>query len=162
MQSRSSAANNLDPGKSMNKKTNEAKKVSPKEFKPRIVAFVCNWCSGGEEVSSDSSGVRIINVMCSGRVTPGLVLKAFELGADGVMVCGCEKGACHYSFGNEKQAEMFETSRKLANLIGLEPERLRLDWLTHDGGRLQKAVAEFVEHVTQVGPSPLKKSGGTG
>lgn len=107
--------------------------------------------------------MRIVNVMCSGRVTPGLVLKAFELGADGVMVCGCEKGACHYSFGNERQVEMFETSRKLAGLIGLEHERLRVDWLSPDGGEgLCKAMTEFVEQVTLVGPSPLRKSGGIG
>jgi len=156
----------------MNKKADSTKAVGPKEFKPRVVAFVCNWCSGVQEGSlgttgkarkSGSSHVRIVNVMCSGRVTPGLMLKAFELGADGVMVCGCQKGACHYSFGNERQAEMFETSKKLANLIGLEPERLRLDWLSRDGGEsLRKVIDEFVEQVTQVGPSPLRKSGGMG
>jgi F420-non-reducing hydrogenase iron-sulfur subunit len=154
----------------LKKKADSSTSGSSKEFRPRIVAFVCNWCSGVEEKSqgemaksrkSNSSDVRIVNVMCSGRVTPGLVLKAFELGADGVMVCGCEKGACHYSFGNEKQAEMFETSKKLANLIGLESDRLRLDWLSPDGGEgLRKVMTEFLEQVRQVGPSPLGKSGG--
>jgi len=154
----------------MKRKADNSTSGSPKEFRPRIVAFVCNWCSGAEEKSqretakaqkSNSSNVRIVNVMCSGRVTPGLVLRAFELGADGVMVCGCEKGACHYSFGNERQAEMFETSKKLANLIGLESERLRLDWLSPDGREgLRKVMTDFVEQVKQVGPSPLNKSGG--
>ncbi|MCX5800418.1 MAG: hydrogenase iron-sulfur subunit [Candidatus Eisenbacteria bacterium] len=151
----------------MRDKTDSLKAISPKEFIPRIVAFVCNWCSGVKGGSPGSpegaANVRIVNVMCSGRVTPGLVLKAFELGADGVMVCGCEKGACHYSFGNERQVEMFETSRKLAGLIGLEHERLRVDWLSPDGGEgLCKAMTEFVEQVTLVGPSPLRKSGGIG
>jgi F420-non-reducing hydrogenase iron-sulfur subunit len=158
----------------MKRETDSSASGGSKQFRPRIVAFVCNWCSGFEEKSqgetakarkSNSSSVRIVNVMCSGRVTPGLVLKAFELGADGVMVCGCEKEACHYSFGNERQAEMFETSKKLASLIGLEPERLRLDRLSPDGGEgLRKVMTEFVEQVKQVGPSPLGgllgKSGG--
>ena len=92
-----------------------------------------------------------------------MVLKAFELGADGVIVCGCERGSCHYSFGNERQTEMYETSRKLAGLIGLEPERLRLDLLPSDGGQgLHKAIGEFLKQVTQAGPSPLRKSGGKG
>ena len=155
----------------MKKKADSPTSGSPKEFRPRIVAFVCNWCSGAEEKSqwetakarkSDSSNVRIVKVMCSGRVTPGFVLKAFELGADGVMICGCEKGACHYSFGNDRQAEMFETSKKLANLIGLGSQRLRVDWLPPDGGEgLRKVMTDFVEQVKQVGPSPLRKSGGT-
>jgi len=154
----------------MNRKADSSRDGSSQEFKPKIIAFVCNWCSGtGENLQEgtakalkrNSPNVRIVNVMCSGRVTPGLVLKAFELGADGVMVCGCEKGACHYSFGNERQAEMFETSKKLAHLIGLEPERLRLDWLSPDGGEgLRKVMTEFVKQVTHVGPSPLGKSGG--
>jgi F420-non-reducing hydrogenase iron-sulfur subunit len=156
----------------MKKKAESSRTGSSKEFKPRVVAFVCNWCSGlagnseaetAKAGKSNSPDVRIVNVMCSGRVTPGLVLKAFELGADGVMVCGCEKGACHYSFGNERQAQMFETSKKLAYLIGLEPERLRLDFLSPDGGEgLGKVMTEFVEQVKQIGPSPLKKSGGMG
>jgi F420-non-reducing hydrogenase iron-sulfur subunit len=97
--------------------------------------------------------------MCSGRVQPSLVLRAFELGADGVIVCGCEPGTCHYYFGNERQAEMFETSRKLVSLLGLGEERLRLEWVSGKDGRgLGKVLDEFTEKVRHAGPSPLQKT----
>jgi coenzyme F420-reducing hydrogenase delta subunit len=142
------------------------------EFKPRIVAFVCKWCSGRDgtgqgDVSEDdvfaSSGVRPVSVMCSGRVQPGFILKAFELGADGVIVCGCELGSCHYSTGSEKQTEMFETSKKLIGILGLEPQRLRLELLSpNEADGLDRVLQEFLKEVRRVGPSPLGESGGSG
>jgi F420-non-reducing hydrogenase iron-sulfur subunit len=96
--------------------------------------------------------------MCSGRVQPSLVLKAFELGADGVIICGCGPGRCHYYFGNERQAEMYETSKKLVSLLGLEDDRLRLEWIpAADGNRLSRVLDEFTEKVKRAGPSPLRR-----
>ncbi|MBN1503941.1 MAG: hydrogenase iron-sulfur subunit [Candidatus Eisenbacteria bacterium] len=133
-------------------------------FEPRIVAFVCEWCGDGQEADgangpgAGGTAVRFVHVMCSGRVQPSMVLKAFELGADGVIVCGCRPGKCHYYFGNERQAEMFETSKKLVSLLGLEADRLRLEWIPGPDGRTLGAVLdEFTEKVRRVGPSPLRK-----
>ncbi len=136
------------------------------EFNPRIVAFVCKWCSGGDGTGKDAGngdavftnlGVRPVSVMCSGRVQPGFVLRAFELGADGVIICGCQLGNCHYATGNEKQKEMFETSKKLAGILGLESQRLRLELLSPDEEEgLSRALQEFLGEVKKVGPSPLR------
>jgi F420-non-reducing hydrogenase iron-sulfur subunit len=147
-------------------KTAPAKKeaAGAEKFEPRIIAFVCKWCSDAHETEGSKGpatgrpAVRFVSVMCSGRVQPSLVLKAFELGADGVMVCGCGPGKCHYYFGNEKQAEMFETSKKLVSLLGLEAERLRLEWIPGaDAGALGALLDEFTQQVRRAGPSPLRK-----
>jgi F420-non-reducing hydrogenase iron-sulfur subunit len=134
------------------------------KFEPRIIAFVCKWCSEAQDANGSKStaagrpAVRFVSVMCSGRVQPSLVLKAFELGADGVIVCGCGPGKCHYYFGNERQAEMFETSKKLVSLLGLEADRLRLEWIPgDDGGALAAALDDFTQKVRRAGPSPLRK-----
>ena len=133
-------------------------------YEPRIIAFVCKWCSEAQETNGSKGraaglpAVRFVSVMCSGRVQPSLVLKAFELGADGVIVCGCGPGKCHYYFGNERQAEMFETSKKLVSLLGLEADRLRLEWIPGaDAGALAAVLDEFTEKVRRAGPSPLRK-----
>jgi len=139
---------------------------APAQFEPRIIAFVCRWCSDAYETggpgrkgsAAGRSAVRFVSLMCSGRVQPSLVLKSFELGADGVIICGCGPGKCHYYFGNERQAEMFEISKKLISLLGLEGERLRLEWIQGaDGDRLGAVLDEFTEKVRHAGPSPLRK-----
>ncbi len=134
------------------------------KFEPRIIAFVCKWCSETQETNGSKGppagrpAVRVVSVMCSGRVQPSHVLKAFELGADGVIVCGCGAGKCHYYFGNERQAEMFETSKKLVSLLGLEADRLRLEWIPGaDGSALAAVLDEFTDRVRRAGPSPLRK-----
>ncbi len=138
-----------------------------KEYDPRIIAFVCKWCSGtdaeaegpGRKETGGGTAVRVVDVMCSGRVQPSLVLKAFELGADGVVICGCRPGKCHYYFGNERQAEMFETSKKLVALLGLGEERLRLEWVSGaEGDGLVKVLKDFTDRVRAAGPSPLNET----
>ncbi|UCF77776.1 MAG: hydrogenase iron-sulfur subunit [Candidatus Eiseniibacteriota bacterium] len=148
------------------------KKKSRVEFSPRVVAFVCKWCSGSDGNSEGGSAkkspfkgsqVSSVSVMCSGRVQPGFVLSAFELGADGVIICGCERGSCHYSTGNEQQLEMFETSKNLIKILGLEPERLKLELLPpQDTGALNRVTEEFLSQVRKAGPSPLRRQGGNG
>ena len=132
------------------------------EFKPKIIVFACSWCS---YVGADTAGVgkiqyppnvRLIRVMCSGRVHPAFVIKAFERGADGVMVCGCHFGDCHYIFGNYQAKEQFEVVKRLIHLLGLEKERLRLEWIhAAQVDRFAQVVKEFVEDVKKVGRSPL-------
>lgn len=147
------------------KKTTTAKKKTKKangNFVPNIVAFACNWCS---YAGADTAGVnrvqyspnfRVIRTMCSGRVTPGFVLKALKLGADGVLVSGCHFGDCHYIFGNYKAVEQFEKTQALVKTLGLEEKRIRLEWVSAaEGDRWGKVIDEFVAQITELGPSPL-------
>jgi len=146
--------------KKQTKKT-EAKK----DFVPNIVAFACNWCS---YAGADNAGVnrlqhnpnfRIIRTMCSGRVTPGFVIKALKLGADGVLVSGCHFGDCHYIFGNYRAVETFEKTKALVKTLGFEEERVRLEWVSAaEGPRWADLMNEFVEQITKLGPSPIKKN----
>ena len=114
------------------------------EFIPNIVAFACNWCS---YAGADTAGVnrvqysphfRVVRTMCSGRVTPGFVLNAFRLGADGVLVSGCHFGDCHYIFGNYKAVDQFETIKSLVSTLGLEAGRIRLEWVSAAEGNRPK------------------------
>jgi F420-non-reducing hydrogenase iron-sulfur subunit len=98
--------------------------------------------------------------MCSGRVEPGFVLRAFEQGADGVMVSGCHFGDCHYSFGNHRAAEQFEKTRRVVKLLGLEDQRLRLEWISGaEGVRFARIIDEFTDQVRRLGPSPFSRVG---
>jgi F420-non-reducing hydrogenase iron-sulfur subunit len=140
----------------------EKKKSEDKKFEPKIVAFACNWCS---YAGADNAGVsriqhspnfRIIRTMCSGRVTPGFVLKALKLGADGVLVSGCHFGDCHYIFGNYRAVEQFEKTKALVKTLGLDEKRIRLEWVSAaEGPRWGEVIDEFVEQITALGPSPL-------
>jgi heterodisulfide reductase subunit A len=105
--------------------------------------------------SSRATGVRT-RVMCSGRVHPAFVLRAFELGADGVLVSGCHFGDCHYIFGNERAVEQFEKTKRLLQILGLEDGRLRLEWISAaEGVKFAEVINEFVAQVTALGPSKL-------
>jgi coenzyme F420-reducing hydrogenase delta subunit len=142
------------------------KKAAKQEFIPNIVVFACNWCS---YAGADNAGVnriqyspnfRVIRTMCSGRVTPAFVLKAFKLGADGVLVSGCHFGDCHYIFGNYRAVEQFEKTKDLVRTLGLEDGRIRLEWVSAaEGTRWGEVIDEFVKRVTDLGPSPLNHSG---
>ena len=143
------------------------KKRTPEEFVPSIVVFACNWCS---YAGADNAGVnriqyspnfRVIRTMCSGRVTPGFVLKAFKLGADGVMVSGCHFGDCHYIFGNYKAVEQFEKTKALVKTLGIDEKRIALEWVSAaEGTRWGEVIDEFVARVTALGPSPLNSREG--
>jgi F420-non-reducing hydrogenase iron-sulfur subunit len=132
------------------------------KWEPHILVFACNWCS---YAGADTAGVgrmehephfRMIRVMCSGRVQPAFVLKAFEKGADGVLVSGCHFGDCHYIFGNERAVEQFDKTMNMIKLLGIEPGRLRLEWISAaEGIRFAEVINEFTEQVRQLGPSPL-------
>jgi F420-non-reducing hydrogenase iron-sulfur subunit len=134
------------------------------EFEPKIIGFLCNWCSyAGADLAGVSRiqyppNIRIIRVMCSGRVDPVLVLEMFANGADGVMVMGCHPGDCHYVEGNLYEERKIKMLRKLITLTGLEPERLRLEWVSAaEGQRFADVVTEFTEQIKKLGRSPISE-----
>jgi F420-non-reducing hydrogenase iron-sulfur subunit len=144
-----------------------AKTVAKKKpaWEPQIVVFACNWCS---YAGADTAGVsriqhqpnfRMIRVMCSGRIQPAFVLRAFEKGADGVLVSGCHFGDCHYIFGNERAAEQFEKTQNMVKLLGIEEGRLRLEWISAaEGARFAQVINEFTDQVRDLGPIPFSRS----
>jgi F420-non-reducing hydrogenase iron-sulfur subunit len=133
------------------------------EFEPRIVVFACNWCS---YAGADTAGVsrlhyspkiRVIRTMCSGRVSTAHVLRAFTLGADGVLVSGCHIGDCHYIFGNHWAIKQFEVTKNIVHTLGLEDGRIRLEWVSAaEGPRWAALIDEFVAQIQALGPSPLR------
>jgi len=133
-------------------------------FEPKILAFCCNWCSyAGADLAGVSRyqyppNVRIIRVMCSGRIDPEFILHAFEKGIDGVMVIGCHIGDCHYVSGNLEAEKKVKIVKKLLEIVGFESERLALEWVSAaEGMRFSRLIKDFVEKIRRLGPNPLKK-----
>jgi F420-non-reducing hydrogenase iron-sulfur subunit len=131
----------------------------PDRFEPRIVAFFCNWCTylaadlAGTSRMKYAPNVRIIRVMCSGRVDPQFVLRAFASGADGVLLGGCHPGDCHYQEGNYKALRRYHLLKRVLEGMGIEPERFRLEWISaSEADRLREAINDMVEKVTALGP----------
>jgi F420-non-reducing hydrogenase iron-sulfur subunit len=128
-------------------------------FEPRIIGFLCNWCSyraadlAGTARLKFAPNVRNIRVMCSGRVDPAFVLKAFSLGADGVLIAGCHPGECHYIEQNYKTMRRVAMLRHTLKAMGIEPDRLKLLWASAAEGQLFAAeVNRMVERVRELGP----------
>jgi F420-non-reducing hydrogenase iron-sulfur subunit len=133
--------------------------VRDEDFEPRILAFCCNWCSyAGADLCGVSRfqyppNIRIIRVMCSGRVEPVFLLKAFKAGIDGVLVLGCHIGDCHYIKGNESAQRIMEKAFQLCKALGIDERRMRLDWVSaSEGQRFSELVTEFTEQVRKLGP----------
>ena len=128
-------------------------------FEPKIVAFLCTWCS---YTGADSAGIarlkspaniRDIRVPCSGRVSPEIIMRAFDQGADGVLVLGCHIGECHYDSGNHRAAKRIPILHSLMTYVGLEPQRLRLDWVSaSEAERFSRIATDFTETVRALGP----------
>lgn len=130
---------------------------------PKIVGFCCNWCSyGGADTAGTArmqypTGVRIIRVMCSGRLNPEMILKAFKEGADGVFVGGCHIGDCHYDSGNYKWRRRAKFIEDLLPEFGIDKDRFRFEWISaSEGEKFQKTMTEFYNHIKEIGP--LKRS----
>ena len=137
--------------------------VTTATFEPNIVAFCCNWCSyAGADLAGVSRmqyphGIKIIRVMCSGRIEPSFVLDAIESGADGVLVTGCHIGDCHYVSGNEKAEKRTKMITELLDILGVGSDRFRLEWISaSEAAKFAQTMNEFSEHITQLGPNPLK------
>jgi F420-non-reducing hydrogenase iron-sulfur subunit len=128
-------------------------------FQPKVVAFLCNWCS---YAGADNAGISRINspanilpirVMCSGRVSPEMILRAFRSGADGVLVLGCHIGDCHYINANHRTVKRIPLLRNLLSYIGISPERLYLDWVSSaEAPKFAKVTTEFVNTIKKLGP----------
>jgi F420-non-reducing hydrogenase iron-sulfur subunit len=131
-------------------------------FEPKIIGFLCNWCSytgadlAGVSRIKSAPNVRIIRTMCSGRVDPSLIMRAFRLGADGVVVMGCHLGDCHYAEGNYKTIRRIPFLKRLIRDFGIDPRRLRLEWVSaSEGDRFAEVVNEMTEEIRQLGPLKL-------
>ena len=136
--------------------------MSDNGFEPKILAFCCNWCSyAGADLAGVSRlqmppNLRVIRVMCSGRVSPEWVIKALSSGMDGVMVLGCHIGDCHYIDGNHRTKKRFILLGKLLGAMGINPDRLFLDWVSaSEGVKFQGVVTKFVNRVKELGPSSV-------
>jgi len=132
-------------------------------WEPKIVGFLCNWCSyrgadlAGTARIKYAPNVRIIRVMCSARIEPAFILKAFQAGADGVMVLGCHPGDCHYQEGNYKTMRRMPLLQKLLAQMGIEEGRVRLEWVSaSEGERFATLVNEITEKVRALGPLSRK------
>ena len=143
--------------------------MSKDNFEPKIVGFLCNWCSyrgantAGTARIKSAPNVRVVRVMCSGRVDPTFVLKAFKAGADGVLVLGCHPGDCHYAQGNYKTARRIPLLKKMLQQFGVEEDRVRLDWVSAaEGGRFAEVVNEMTARVKELGPFNKNERGSHG
>ena len=137
-------------------------------YEPTIVAFLCNWCSyTGADLAGTSRmkyapNIRVIRVMCSGRVEPAFVLKSFREGADGVMILGCHPGDCHYQSGNYKALRRYHLLHKYLEQMGIEKDRLCLEWVSaSEGNRFVEVVNGMVERVTRLGPCKIRETAET-
>ena len=133
------------------------------KFDPKLLVFCCNWCS---YAGADLAGVsrlqmpphfRVIRVMCSARVDPEFVIRAFQKGADGILVAGCHPADCHYIGGNYRTRRRIALLKMLIQQFGYDPDRLKLEWVSAgEGEKFQKTIVEFTNTVKELGPSPYR------
>jgi F420-non-reducing hydrogenase iron-sulfur subunit len=129
------------------------------KFEPKILGFLCNWCAyAGADLAGVSrfqypSNIRVIRVMCSGRVDPVHIFDAFKNGIDGVAVLGCHPGDCHYLTGNYEAENKMKMTKKVLEIIGIDPQRLYLDWVSAaEGKRFSEVISEFTDEIRTIGP----------
>jgi len=138
--------------------------MADENWKPKIIAIICNWCSyagadlaGGARIQYPPD-IRAIRVMCTGRIDPLFILKAFQDGADGVLVSGCHFGDCHYLEGNYKAAKRMFLLKSVLKNIGLDDERLRMTFVSaSEGAKWGTVMTDVVKTINELGPSPLKE-----
>ena len=134
-------------------------------FEPLIINFCCYWCSyTGADLAGTSRiqyppNSRIVRVQCTGMLHPNLVIEALTSGADGVLVCGCHPGDCHYLEGNLRAKSRADAIELMLQDFGLEEDRFRLEWVSaSEGPRFARVVTEMVERVRKLGPSPYRQA----
>jgi F420-non-reducing hydrogenase iron-sulfur subunit len=135
-----------------------------KNFEPNIIGFVCNWCTyAGADLAGSSRysyppNIKMIRLMCSGRVDPAFILETFARGADGVFVGGCHIPTdCHYQQGNFKALKRVTMLKKLISEMGIEPERLEIFWISaSEGKRFSEVMTSFTEKIRELGPNPIR------
>ncbi len=130
------------------------------EWRPKIVAFLCNWCSyagadlAGVSRIQYSPNIRVIRVPCSGRINPLYIFKALENGVDGVLVSGCHPGDCHYISGNLVARRKFSVLKNFLTFLGVEPERVQFSWVSaSEGGRFAQIVEKVTGDIRKLGPA---------
>ena len=135
------------------------------EFEPKIIGFFCNWCSyTGADLAGTSRkkyppNVKILRIMCSGRVDERLVMKAFVAGADGVLICGCHPGDCHYQKGNLNARRRIDGLIPFLDTVGIGRGRLRLEWISaSEAPKVAETVKSFTRTIKQFGPNPILRS----
>ena len=139
-------------------------KETDSKFEPKIVAFFCNWCTytaadlAGVSRIKHAPNIRVIRVMCSGRVDPQFILDSFAKGADGVLIGGCHPGDCHYIEGNYKCLRRFQLVKRMIKDMGIEDDRLRLEWISaSEGDKVRIVVNDMVAKVKPLGPLGIPK-----
>jgi F420-non-reducing hydrogenase iron-sulfur subunit len=137
----------------------EEKANDKKTFEPKIVAFLCNWCSyAGADLAGVSrfqypTNIRVIRVPCSGRINPLYIIRALQNGFDGVLISGCHPGDCHYISGNLFARRKFALMKKFLDYIGIEPERIQFSWVSAaEGIRFAKIIEKITKEIKQLGP----------
>ncbi|MFH1101577.1 MAG: hydrogenase iron-sulfur subunit [Methanobacteriota archaeon] len=130
-----------------------------KEFEPNIIGFLCNWCSyAGADLAGTSRiqyppNLKVIRVMCSGRINPIFVINALQQGADGVLIGGCHPGDCHYERGNYLARRRYAILRELLEYVGIDPRRVRMTWVSaSEGKKFAEVVQEVTDEIQKLGP----------
>ena len=133
--------------------------MSKENWTPRIVAFFCNWCTytaadlAGVSRLKYAANIRVIRLMCSGRVDPQFIMQALASGADGVLIGGCHPNDCHYVEGNYKMLRRFRLLKRMLNDMGIEEQRVRLEWISAaEGEKVKRVVNEMVDQISKLGP----------
>ncbi|MFO8133856.1 MAG: hydrogenase iron-sulfur subunit [Thermoplasmatota archaeon] len=133
------------------------------DFEPRIIAFLCNWCSyagadlAGVNRQQYPSNILNIKVMCSSRVSPEHVFEALQDGADGVLIAGCHPGDCHYIDGNYKTVRKVDLLHRMLEDMGINPRRLRLEWISSaEGGKFAEVMRAMTDDIRELGPLDLE------
>lgn len=134
------------------------------KFDPVIIGFTCNWCTyaaadlAGTSKIQYPPNIRIIRLMCTGRIEPEFILQALKMGADGVLIGGCHLGDCHYQEGNYKTLLRVSLIKKLLESLNVEPKRVKLEWISaSEGEKFAGTVRFFVDEIRNLGPNPLKE-----
>ncbi len=139
--------------------TSEASQEATGTFEPKILAFTCKWCTyAGADLAGLNrmkypADIRLLRVPCSGRVNPQYVLEALQRGCDGVIVCGCHPGDCHYATGNYYAKRRMMIYKRMLEYIGLEPDRFQIKWISGaEAGKFRDTMIEFCGRITELGP----------
>lgn len=155
-----------EPVISQNPSPSDAVPEVLKEWSPKIIAFLCNWCSyAGADLAGTSRiqyppSIRVIRVPCSGRVNPQYIIKALADGADGVMVSGCHPGDCHYLEGNYYARRRFSVLKRLLSISGIHPDRVQFTWVSaSEGAKFAEVVATVTEKISALGPNEFGRRG---
>jgi len=135
-----------------------------KKYEPKLIAFFCNWCTytaadlAGVSRMKYAPNVRVIRIMCSGRIDPQFILQAFASGADGVLIGGCHPGDCHYSEGNYKLLRRFRLLKRMLKTMGIEEARCRLEWISaSEGDKVKEVINDMVDKLKMLGPLGIPK-----